>query len=348
MKKIRLFITVLLLLSVSMSVAGIGVCAETTTSTDTSVQTSENGVIIETVNLVYANKHMRGPGYFWDNINDTLTITNMTIDTDLNYGLRIPADATLVLEGNSTIRASLCALSLEGNLTVKGNGTLTLYSDGYGINASATDMNKKLTFKEGTVTINSAGDGIYSENAIITQNDKAKLSINVSNPDSYAINARQIKLLGGSFESNCSLYSRDIKISGINADIKSTRSAFIIHGASEDAPYDKVKLTNVKIKVGEDAGSLADAGAYAGEKCVSLKEHIPYTKSSGFLQIITGQSIPGTGFVDFVLIGLGVLLVGAFIAFPYIKHRRSLEKIEKAKSAAREEERLNKKADVNK
>jgi len=342
MKRIRLSVISVLTIFFIISSMCVGVAADTATTTSApNEKTSENGVILETVNLVYANKNMRGSGYFWDNINDTLTITNMTIDTTDSYGLRIPADATLVLEGKNTVRASKCALSLEGNLTVKGSGSLTLYSEGYGINASATDMNKKLTFKEGSVTIHSSGDGIYSENAIITQNNKAKLEINAG-ADAYAVNARQVKLLGGTFKSNSSIYSRDIKISNIALDIESGMPAFIINGAAEGAPYEKVKLTDVSLKTGDASASLSKADAYNGEKCVSTKAHKEYTKTSMFLEIF-GVSIKGTGYLDFVLIALAVLLVGAFIATPYIKNKKSLSKVEAAKAAAREEEKQNRK-----
>lgn len=343
MKRIRLsVISVLTIIFIISSMCVVSFADTATTTSAPTEKTSENGVILETVNLVYANKNMRGSGYFWDNINDTLTITNMTIDTTDSYGLRIPADATLVLEGKNTIRASKCALSLEGNLTVKGTGSLTLYSDGYGINASATDMNKKLTFKEGSVTINSEGDGIYSENAIISQNNKAKLEINVGAADAYAINARQVKLLGGTFKSDASIYSRDIKVSNIALDIESSMPAFIINGAAEGAPYEKVKLTDVSIKAGDASASLSKADAYNGEKCVSTKAHKEYTKTSMFLEIF-GVSIKGTGYLDFVLIGVAILLVAAFIATPYIKNKKSLSEVEAAKAAAREEEKQNRK-----
>ncbi len=333
---LSILLTAVMLLS---SLVALPVSAsQTTMKADETEKTSDNGVILETVNLVYVNKNKRGAGYYWDNINDTLTLTNATIDTTDNYGLRLPADCTLVLEGNNTIRASGCALALEGNLTVRGKGSLTLHSDGYGINASAFDMNKKLTFKEGTVTINSAGDGIYSENAVVTQNEKAKLEINSS---AYAINARQVKLLGGSFKANSSVFAMDIKISDIKLSIASNSPAFIIDGASEEAPFENIRFTDVKLTAGDAEGDSQSTETYSGQKYVSAAPHKKYTKASLALEWITGKEIAGTGYIDFVLIGVGVLILAAFIATPYILNRREKSKVEEAKAKAREEEKRN-------
>ncbi len=338
MRKISVISTVILAVMLFLSLSVLPLSADTAQTAEVTEKT-ENGVILETVNLTFIKKNKKGEGYYWDNINNTLTLTNLTIDTSDNFGLRLPEDCTLVLEGKNIIRASDCALSLEGNLTVRGKGSLTLYSDNYGIRAYSTDMNKKLTFKEGSININSAGDGIYSEYVVVTQNDKAKLDINTGE-GAYSVNARQVKLLGGSFTANSSIFSRDIKVSNIKLSITSAASAFIINGASE-GNYEKLKLSNVKITSGESEGTLKEAETYNGEKCIFTVPHKKYTKASLVLEWIIGKEISGTGYIDFVLIALGILIVGVFIATPYIKNKRDKQKIEAAKAAAREEEKLN-------
>ncbi len=341
MKKTAFLSVILAVLTLTSSFICLPIAAaETTAKAEVTEKTSDNGVILETVNLVYVNKNKRGAGYVWDNINDTLTLTNATIDTTDGYGLRLPEDCTLVLEGKNTIRASKCALSLEGNLTVKGSGSLALFSDGYGINASSTDMNKKLTFREGTVTVNSASDGIYSEYAVVTQNGKAKLEINAGE-GAYAVNARQVKLLGGSFAASSSIFSKDIKVSNVKLSISSSAPAFIIDGAKADAPYEKVKLTNVKLTAGDAEGSAQSAEEYSGQCYVATSPYKKYTKASLALEWITGEEISGTGYIDFVLIGVGILILAAFIATPYIRNKKEKQKIEAVKAAAREEEKRN-------
>ena len=341
MKRTAVLSLILALVMLVCPFAALSVsAAETTAAKTEKPEKTENGVILETVNLIFTNRNKKGAGYSWDNINKTMTLTNATIDTTDSYGLRLPEDCTLVLEGKNIIRASGCALSLEGNLTVKGSGSLTLHSDGYGINASSTDMNKKLTFVSGSVTVNSKGDGIYSEYAQVTQNDRAKLEINAGE-GAYAVNARQVKLLGGSFKSNASVFSRDIKVADIKLNITSSASAFIIDGASDDAPYEKIKLSDVKLTAGESESAASLCESYSGQKYVSTTPHKKYTKASLALEWITGKEISGTGYVDFILIGVGVLVVGAFIATPYILNKKDKQKIEAAKAAAREEEKRN-------
>ncbi len=340
MKKIRLALVCVLAVICAVCTLSVGICADTVdTSKDTTPETTEGGVIIETVNLINANKNQRGTGLFWHNPTDTLTITNMVIDTADNYGLRLPDGATIVLEGNNTIKASQCALSVEGNLTVKGSGTLTLISDGYGILVTNLDMNKKLTFIDGKVKITSGGDGIYTEYAVVTQNDKAKVEINTTG-GAYAINARQIKLLGGEFTSNASLFADDIKLMELGLSINSDKAALILDGASAEQPYKKLSITDVALRTGADEASLADAQSYNGENCIKAKAKKINTKTSAFLELF-GVEAPGSNWLDLVLIVVVILIVAAFIATPYIKNYRSKGDVAAKIAAAREEEKRN-------
>ena len=340
MKKMKLSIVISLVLATMLCVLPLGAFAATAidTSQDTTPETTAGGVIIQTVNLINANKNQRGTGLFWHNPSDTLTITNMTIDTPENYGLRLPDGATLVLEGNNVIKASKVALSVEGNLTIRGKGTLTLISGDNGIVVSTFDVNKKLTMIEGKVSIQSAGDGIYTENAIVSQNDKAKVEINTQG-GAYAINARQIKLLGGEYKSNASLYGEDIKLMTVKLNIASDKAAFVIKNAG-DAAYEKLSINDIALKTGADANSLSDADSYNGEYAVSAKVKKVNTKTSAFLELF-GVKIPGSNWLDFVLVILVIVVVAAFIATPYVKNYRSKGDVAAKIAAAREEEKLN-------
>ena len=303
----------------------------------------DSSVISETVNLVYVRKNERGPGYSWANKTDTFTMTNMTIDTTDEYGLRLPDGATVVLEGNNVIRANYCALSTEGSITFTGSGTLTIYSNSYGIIATNADMNKKVTFFGGKVKIESGSDGIYTENMMITQNKKANLEINATGENAYSINARQVKLLGGTYKANSPISSRDIKISRIKLEILGTRPAFNLVGADPEKPYDKIAFNSVSIKLGVDSATLAAAEGYGGESCVSTKVKNEYTATSMFY----GDSVPG--YWDFVTIAVAILIIAAVIATPYVKNKMELKKVEEAKAAAHaEEERARKEAQKEK
>ena len=341
MKKTRLALSILLAALMAfcvMSVAAYGAdtTATTTSSQDITFETSESGVVVNTVNLINARKNQHGPGIEWHNPTDTLTLTNATIDTADNYGLRLPEGATIVLEGNNTIRASKVALSTEGALTIKGKGKLTLVSDDVGILVSTLNNNKRLTVVGGNIVINAGGVGISSENAIVNQSEKANVEINTTG-GAYAIDARQIKLLGGKFKSNASLYGEDIKIMTVSLDITSDKAAFIIKGTDT---YDKVSIKDVQMKGGADASALSDIDSYGGQNCITAKTKKVNTKTSAFLELF-GVKIPGSNWLDFVLIGVVVLIVAAFIATPYIKNYREKEKIASKIAAAREEEKNN-------
>ena len=340
MKKIKLAFLFAAVIAVCVCVFSVFTAAATVdTSNDINPETTDGGIIVETVNLINASKNQRGAGFFWDNPNDTLTITNMTIDTVDNYGLRLPGGSTLVLEGNNTIKAKQCALSVEGSLTVKGSGTLTIISEKYGMIVTNLDMNKKLTFIDGSVKITSGEDGIFTEYAIVTQNDKAKLEINAGSGH-YAIKARQIKLLGGSFKSDASLYADDIKLMNIKLNITSSSPALQINPAAVSETKTGISITNSAIKAGADASSLSSVESYGAQNCLSLKPDKAYTKTSLFLSVF-GADIPGTGWIDFALIGLAVLIVAAFIAIPYIKNHREKGDVAAKIAAAREEEKKN-------
>ncbi len=343
MKKIRIALSILLCVLTALCVMSVGAFAAdatattaTTTAKDTTFETSESGVVVGTVNLINVSKNQHGPGIEWHNPSDTLTLTNMTIDTADNYGLRLPDGATIVLEGNNTIRASKVALSTEGNLTVKGKGKLTLISDDIGILVSTLNNNNRLTVVGGDITINSVGVGIYCENAIVNQSDKANIEIKTTD-GAYAIDARQIKLLGGKFASNASLLGEDIKLMTVNLNITSDKAAFIIDGATS---YEKVSIKDVKMKGGADGSSLSDIDVYNGENSISTKAKKVNTKTSAFLELF-GVKIPGSNWLDFALIGLVILIVAAFIAIPYIKNYREKDKIASKIAKAREEEKQN-------
>ena len=341
MKKIRLALPLILALIMAFSVMCVSSFADESlnTSQDTTPETTTGGVIIQTVNLINANKNQRGTGLFWHNPSDTLTLTNMTIDTPENYGLRLPDGATIELEGNNTIKASKVALSVEGSLTIRGKGTLRLISDDVGILISTLDMNKKLTFIDGKVTIEAGGDGIYTENAIVTQNDRAYVDISTKG-GAYAINARQIKLLGGEYKSNASIIADDIKLMTVKLDIASDKAAFIIDGASEDSPYERLSINDVAMKGGADKSSVSDISDYSGQNCITSKVKKTNTKTSAFLELF-GVKIPGSNWLDLVLIILVIVIVAAFIATPYIKNYRSKGDVAAKIAAAREEEKRN-------
>ena len=60
---------------------------------------ADNATYNQTLDIAAAKKDVSGPGYQWQNRYDILTLTNITIDTNDTYGLKIPENATIILKG---------------------------------------------------------------------------------------------------------------------------------------------------------------------------------------------------------------------------------------------------------
>ena len=58
--------------------------------------------ITKSVNLTNPRMNMSGAGYAWMNLDKTLTLDGLYIDTSDEYGMRIPDGATVILKGNNT------------------------------------------------------------------------------------------------------------------------------------------------------------------------------------------------------------------------------------------------------
>ena len=64
---------------------------------------------------------MRGEGYFWDNPKHShLTLSDLRIDTEDEYGLKITDGATVILKGDNRIKATKAALYIGGNVIFRG------------------------------------------------------------------------------------------------------------------------------------------------------------------------------------------------------------------------------------
>ncbi len=322
MKNIKVISSVLAVLFILLQFSVVGAFA---------AGESSGNVILETVNLIYVKKNETGTGWSWANRTDTFTMTNLCIDTDDQYGLRLPAGATVVLEGNNVISAKYCAMSIEGDVTFTGSGTLTLKSDSYGMIATNSNQNKKVIFDSGKINIECGTDGIYTQNMVVSQIDKANINV-TTREGGNAVNARQVKLLGGKFTANAPIKAKDVKISNLALSLTCTSPAIVIDNANADDPYAKISFTSVALRGGASADEISDISDYAGEYCLSAKVKKEYTATSLFF----GDSV--AGYWDFVAIAVAILIIAAVIATPYIKHKNAIKKVEAAKAAAREEE----------
>jgi hypothetical protein len=264
--------------------------------------------INETVSLANARKNQSGPGYFWDNINDTLTLNGLNINTTDDYGLKIPDNATVVLVGNNKITAAKVALLTTGTTIFKGNGTLTLTSGETGIVlADATNLGK-VSFLSGSYRINATGDGIYSE--------KVRLYISGGNFEincgGNAINSLQAEISNSAVIASGPVFSSEPMLIN-NAELELTASS------GDALQSDKeLRISNVKMLAGADAGSAAEVadGAYAGGAYVKTEPTLVRVSYS----TLFGGEVPA--WVDYIVFAAAALGLAALIAVPLILHRR--------------------------
>ncbi len=264
--------------------------------------------ITETVNLSRPQKNRSGSGYYWNNIKDILTLDGLNIDTDAEYGMKIPPDATVILNGNNTIRASRAALACPGNVIFKGTGTLTLISDDMGIYFYSSDDSTTARFLEGTFRITAGGDGIHSE-ATALSFAGSTVTISAPGTESYAVTGRSVKLFGGSVTADNSLHaSLNLEVSKVSLDVTSSRAALI--------GDKKLVCSLVSITAGDSPDALSAVSEYGGENCVKTRSVASFFGSS----VLFGENV--SGFFDYLAVFALLALVAAGIAVPLLRTRR--------------------------
>ncbi len=244
-------------------------------------------VIKNTVNIAIANKNERGAGYDWANRTDTLTLSGLYIDTEDSYGLRLPDNCTVVLQGNNYIKAAKYGVSCAGTVVIKGSGTLTIEAGEIGFYLISQDATHKIRLIDGTYEIKAGTYGVYSEYADFSFVGKT-MNIEMTG-DAPAILGRRVNLMGGTFTANSSVEAtHELIVEGVNLNIASVNPAFA------------AKILTIK-----DVALTANGAAieeYNGETSVVGKSTAKNTRNS----VIFGESVPG--FVDYIC--LGVLIVG--------------------------------------
>ena len=280
------------------------------------VPASAAAKITETVNLSRPEKNMSGSGYYWNNREDTLTLDGLYIDTDSEFGLRIPQNATVILKGKNVISASRAALTIPGNVTFKGDGSLTLISDDMGMYFYSTDDSTTARFLSGSYTITAGKIGIYSTSTSVSLVN-GSYDISVASPEGFAIDGREIKLYGGKMTMNNSVHtSVSLEIRALDLTVSSAKAALT---------SDKTLVLNdVSIKTGAAATALAKAESYNGENCIATKSTAKNLGSS----VIFGESVPM--FVDIAIVIVLLLAITAGVAVPFI---RSYKKGKEARAA---------------
>ena len=278
--------------------------------------------ITKSINLTNPRMNMTGAGYAWMNLDKTLTLDGLYIDTSDEYGMRIPDGATVILKGNNYIRAASYAMGIPGNVTFKGNGTLTLVGGDSGLYFYSTDDTTIARIMGGNFKITAGGVGIRSEYTTLSVT-KGTFNIDVPAKDGVAILGRTLKLHGGKFTAQGPITaSQNLEIRAANLSVAADRAALSANR--------KLTLKDVSLSVGNTADDLRKADGYNGENCIRVKSAANLLGES----VLFGEAVPM--FADILVIVALAALVAAGIGLPLLRaHRRS----KRALAAAAEAEK---------
>ncbi len=261
---------------------------------------SASGTIQTTVNIATANKNMRGEGYDWANRYDVLTLKGLNIDTEDPYGLRLPKNCTVVLEGKNTIKASKYGISCSGTVVFKGSGSLTIEAGEIGIYLIAQDSTQKVRLIDGKYEITAGTYGIYSEAADFSFMGES-MNVNVTSDGGHAIMGRAVNLLGGTFTANAPVEStHQLLVDGIDISVE---------GGS--APAFASKNLTVKNLDTE----------YNGESSVNAKSTKKFTGTS----IIFGENVGAA--VDYVILAVFAAGIAAAIVLPALRRKKKAKEL---------------------
>lgn len=277
--------------------------------------------ITETVDLSTIREATSGEGYAWSNRYKTMTFTNLDLQTEDDYGFRFPSNATLILNGNNTIRASQVAIAGQDTLKIKGSGTLTLIAD-TGIKMVSPELTSSLTFMSGTVVIKGGSCGIQSDYPSVIMGD-GKLSITLSDQQNgIAIDAYSVMLNQGTLTTNAPIRSQNNLTCGA-CDLT-------VHASSPALIANQITIgAGNTIHTGASADGLQTVDAYNGETSIKL-DPVKSFKTS----LLLGKDFPV--FWDYLILALTVLLLAAAIIVPILLKRRR-DRIKRAQVQARRE-----------
>lgn len=254
------------------------------------------------VNVADSNKNMRGPGYEWNNVTKVLTLNNLCIDTDDDYGMRIPRNCTVILKGDNYIKASRYAIACLGTIVFKGSGSLTLEAGEIGFYLTTLDNTQKIRLLDGNYNITAGRYGVYSDNADFSFIGN-KMNIEIASDSGEAICGRVVNLLGGKFSANAPVAATHM-LTLDSADVK-------INANSAALSAKTLYLENLSIN------------EYNGETSINITSTAPLFGDS----IIFGDGVPS--YVDYILLIVFLGGIVAAIAVPAIRKKKKAEALYK-------------------
>jgi len=248
--------------------------------------------VTSTVNVATARQNLHGHGYEWDNRNSILTLTDCLIDTADDFGLKLPADCTVILEGNNTVKAGKYGISCSGNVIFKGKGTLTVEAPVTGIYLISQDSTTRVRVLSGDYTVKAGKYGLYSEYTEFSLSD-GSFTIEMTDPDSCAVLGKVVNLVGGDFTANASVKAtQTLLVDSVNLSVDAGESA----------------LVGKTLYVRNEAIDGSDE--YSGETSIHAKAVTRWHATS----ILFGENVGG--WVDYAVLAAVLLAVAACVVIP--------------------------------
>ncbi len=260
-----------------------------------------------TLDIAQINKNTSGDGYVWANMDDLLTLTDFRLETDDEFGLKLPDNATIVLNGDNYIKASSCAIRCVTSLTIEGNGTLTLVSGDTGILCVSNSTRDTVRFRSGDIKISAESHGVYSEYATVSFSGA---NTEISGAD-YAVRGRNVQMTAGNINIEGKIHSAtDLTLTAVNLNASADGAVLVADH--------EIRISGVDMKLGPSLDSLSNAESYSGEAAISTVSNVDATRRG----VLLGGSFPV--FVDYIVFSLIAIVAVALIAVPiYLKQQKT-------------------------
>ena len=276
------------------------------------IYAAKDNTITSSINLAMTNENLRGVGYEWQNIEDTLILSGIRLVTNDSYGIKFHSGVTVKLSGNNYISAKDFAFHCLGSITFEGDGTLTLVSDDSAIHISASKaMSDTVRFRSGTYNIKGNSYGIYSDTATVSF---AGANVTAEGSKS-AVRAKNVNMSGGNVTANGGVYATDVLTIAFTGVTAVSNSSPALYGAN------KIDIQAKRVTAGDSLNGLIEIEKYGAEKAVKLTANsLKGTRSTLF-----GEKYPA--FLDYLVFIALILAVAALVGVPMLIKYKKTQKL---------------------
>ncbi len=271
------------------------------------VNAASDKLYTSTLDIASIRQNASGDGYVWKNIEGTLELNNITIDTSDEIGLKIPGNAVITLKGKNYVKASKIAITCLSSATFQGSGSLTVVSDDMGIQCLSLNPDDNVRFRSDKISVTAGKIGVYAEKATLVFSADSM----VVTATDYAIKGEKVKILSGALNASGRIFADEtLTVNGANLTVSAPDKA--LHSSR------RLDILGVTLSVGESTDTLNPAEGYNGEKAVKTVSTVKAEKKG---VLFGGRFHVFFDYLTFVLI---ILAIAAVIILPiYFKYRKT-------------------------